>query len=159
MPRNREHVAALLAFTREILEVCRGLEIEPVASGSLVVWLYTYDETLDVNDIDLSCSESDFECLAGALSGRGITVALTDWHVLQARRGELKVEFDSQEYWMRDLSQETVAAQIGELSLRVVSRDALIELYRRGAEAVGQTEGEGAAERQRSMREKLALLA
>jgi hypothetical protein len=157
-PRNREHFARLIDFTREVLSVCESLGIEPVASGSLVVLLYTQDETIEVKDIDLSCSESDFDRLAAGLSGRGINASVTDWQVLQARRDDLKVEFDSREYWMRGLLEEHAPASVDGLHVKVVSKEALIELYERGLAAMSEDDESTAAKR-RSICDRLRRLA
>lgn len=158
-PRNREHFAQLLDFTREVLAVCEGLKIDPVASGSLAVLLYTQDQTMDVNDVDLSSSESDFPRLEVALAERGIATSVTDWHVLQARRGDLKVEFDSREHWMDGLPEDYAIAQVSGLKMKVVSRDALVELYRRGAEATAESGEAADPQKQQSIRDKLTRLA
>ena len=158
-PRNREHFAQLLEFTREILGICESLGIEPVASGSLVVLLYTKDEGIDVHDVDLSCSESDFPRLLAALAERGIAGSVTDWRVLQARRNDLKVEFDSQEYWMKDLPEDHVIAEVAGVQLNVVGKAALVELYRRGLDATADSAEAVDLQKQRSIRDKLARLA
>ena len=157
-PRNREHFARLLAFTGEIVSVCEALGIEPVASGSLVVLLYTKDESLDVNDIDLSTSEANFSRLLAAIEARGIPASITAWRVLQARRGDLKVEFDSSERWLYDLPQEDAIAQIGDLRLKVVGRESLVELYRRGLQATAGNDDATTAAKHQSIRDKFTRL-
>ena len=103
LPTNEEHVSRLLAFCAEIVGVCEELGIDPVLSSSLAVFAYTRDPQMIVNDIDLSCSERDFPRLARALQLKGCACNVTDWNVLQVRRDELKVEFDSREFWMTDM--------------------------------------------------------
>jgi hypothetical protein len=104
-PKNRAHFSRLLEFCKEILSVCNDLGIAPILSGSLAVFAYTRNQAIRVNDIDLACSERDFPRLSRALGERGIAYELKAWHVLQARRDDLKVEFDSLEYWMAGLSE------------------------------------------------------
>ena len=142
LPGNRAHVSALLAFAREVVAICEALNIAPVLSGSLAVLAYTRDSQLAVNDIDLACSEQDFPKLSAALMARGIEVRLKPWHVLQARRSSLKVEFDSTEHWVANLPdglepQETLL--IGGCEFQMVGRANLIELYRRGLVAMAST--------------------
>jgi hypothetical protein len=158
-PRNREYFARLLEFTRDILGVCESLQIEPVASGSLAVLLYTKDQGIEVHDIDLSCSESDFPRLLAALAGQGIAGSVTEWHVLQARRDDLKVEFDSREYWMKDLPERYVVAQVADLQIKVVNKGTLVELYRRGLEATADSGEAANPQKQESIRDKLTRLA
>jgi hypothetical protein len=157
-PRNREHFSRLIDFMRGVLHVCESLGIEPVASGSLVVLLYTQDETMEVKDVDLSCSEGDFDRLAAGLLARGISASATDWHVLQARRDDLKIEFDSREHWMHGLSEEHAPANVHGLHLTVVSREALIELYERGLAATSEDRDETTAAKRRSIHDRLNRL-
>ena len=139
--------------------LCESLGIEPVDSGSLVVLLYTQDESIEVKDVDLSCSESDFDRLAAGLSARGISASVTDWQVLQARRDDLKVEFDSREHWMRGLPEEHAHANVHGLRLKIVSKDALIELYERGLAATAEHKDETTAAKRRSIGDRLTRLA
>lgn len=134
-PKNREYFARLLAFCKEILAVCHDLGIAPVLSGSLAAFAYTRDQALAVNDVDLACSEREFPRLGRALAAKGIAHEVKPWHVLQARKGDLKVEFDSMEYWLADLPEGYEALLIGGCEFRVVSLSGLRELYRRGLEA------------------------
>ena len=94
-PQNGEHFSRLLAFYRDISLVCRDLHITPLLTGSLTVFAYTRNQLMRVNDIDLACSESVFLRLSGALAAHGMVAQVTVWHVLQMRKDELKVEFDS----------------------------------------------------------------
>jgi hypothetical protein len=157
-PRNREHFAQLLEFTREIVAICESIGIEPVASGSLAVLFHTKDQEIEVHDVDLSCPESDFPRLLAALAERGIAGSVTEWHVLQARRNDLKVEFDSQEYWMQDLPEDHVIAEVAGVTLKVVGRAALVELYRRGLNATAGSTEAAELEKQLSIRDKLTRL-
>lgn len=140
-PQNREHFSRLIEFCKEVVDVCQALDIEPVLSGSLAVFGYTRDRTMSVNDIDLACSEVEFPRLSRALEARGIARAVREWHVLQARQGDLKVEFDSMEHWMANLPEEYDVLTVDECVFKVVSLAGLKELYRRGIEATaGQAE-------------------
>jgi hypothetical protein len=143
-PKSKEHFTRLLAFYSEINVVCTGLGIEPVLTGSLAVFAYTRDGEMEVHDIDLACSEQEFPRLGRALETKGIAHEIMPWHVLQARRDDLKVEFDSMEHWMAGLPQGYDTLVIGGLSFNVVGLASLQELYRRGLEATAGNEGEQA---------------
>jgi hypothetical protein len=112
-PANPRHFGRLMAFAREVLEVCAELGIEPIVSGSLAVFAYTENPTIEVHDVDLSCSESDFPRLRRALEGRDIDCRLKSWHVLQAVRDGLKIEFDSAECWMRNVPERYETVRVG----------------------------------------------
>jgi hypothetical protein len=134
-PENKAHFSELLEFGKEILAICRDLGITPLLSGSLAVFGYTRNQAMRVNDIDLACSELEFPRLSQALEAKGIAYELKEWHVLQVRRDDLKVEFDSTEYWMADLPEDYDTLRIGGCKFRVVSLASLKELYRRGLQA------------------------
>ncbi len=138
--KNREHVAKLLGFCREILAVCSDLDLVPVLSGSLAVFAYTRAQGASVNDIDLACSEHQFARLGRALESKGIAHKVREWHVLQAHRGDLKVDFDSIEYWMADLPHDHGTLVVDRTTFTVVSLSNLRELYRRGLEATAGDE-------------------
>lgn len=131
-PRNHEHFHKLMAFLGEVLAVCNEIEIRPLLTSSLAVLAYTQDPAMEVHDVDLSCAEADFPRLRRTLEEHGISCRITDWHVLQARRADLKIDFDSTEYWMHDISEPYDCLKIGDSHLSMVSLEDLQELYRRG---------------------------
>jgi hypothetical protein len=132
---NGEHFSRLLAFCQEILAICSDQGITPVLSGSLAVFGYTQDRAIEIHDIDLACSEVQFPRLSRALDARGITHAVREWHVLQAFKADLKVEFDAMEYWLADLTEDFETLMIDGTLIQVVGLSDLRELYRRGLEA------------------------
>lgn len=69
----------------------------------MAVRAFTQDLTITVRDIDLNCSEDEFPRLQHALEETGIFCEIQQWHVLQARRDGLKVEFSAIEFWMRGI--------------------------------------------------------
>lgn len=145
--KNGEHVRRLLEFCREILDVCSDVGLTPVLSGSLSVLAYTQAQGMSINDIDLACSEQQFARLGRALDSKGIAHQVREWHVLQARRDDLKVEFDSIEFWMADLPQDYDTLVVDGIRFTVVSLSSLRELYRRGLEATAGDEAEAAKHR------------
>ncbi len=132
---NNTHLARLLVFLEEVLLVCSRIGIQPVLCGSLAVLFHTRNSAVDVNDVDLACHEQDLDRLSMALTADGIDCRLRAWHVLQARRGDLKIDFDSIEHWMSGLSGERKKALIGTCSLLVVGQSDRTDLYRRGLAA------------------------
>lgn len=151
LPANTAHFVALMRFCNDVLAVCRRLGVEPVLNGSLAVFAYTKHPSLGVNDIDFACAEADFERLAHAFATAGIETRLKPWHVLQARRNGLKVEFDAVEYWQRDLSGECEMLTVGDLTFKLICLRDLQELYRRGL----QTEN---MDKRRAIAAKVVLL-
>jgi hypothetical protein len=111
-----------------------------------------------VNDIDLACSEREFPRLGRALSAQGIVHKLKEWHVLQAHRGDLKVEFDSIEYWMAGLAGDYDTLVIDGYAFRVVGLSSLKELYRRGLEATASQSDEANQVKHAAIAEKYEAL-
>lgn len=157
-PRNQKHFKRLMAFVREVLAVCDEVGVKPILDSSLAVFAYTRDPTVEVHDVDLNCSESQFPRLRRALEGRGIPCRITSWHVLQARRDTLKVEFGAAEHWMRDIPERYETVKIGGIQFQAVAVDGLRELYRRGlADTAGKTDDSNQIKYQ-AYSEKLRLL-
>jgi hypothetical protein len=158
LPKNPDRFEKLLEFTNEILDICQKLGIVPVLSGSLAVLAFTGDETIQVNDIDLSCKESDFPRIVEYLQCSGIEYRLMEWHVLQLFRGDLKVEFDSQEYWLSDLPEKHEFLDAGFFILKVVDFDYLRQLYQRGLDDTTQTDDTSSQKKHEAIQGKVEIL-
>lgn len=154
-PKNRDRFVRLIDFLKRILAICDDLGIEPVLSGSLAVFAYSGNQEMKINDIDLSCSEADFARLMKVLDEKGIEHKLREWHVLQILDDDLKVEFDSAEYWFKDLEIGSETLQFGKYSLKMVDFNSLRELYRRGVDDKATKENES---KYKQLREKYELL-
>jgi hypothetical protein len=130
-----DRFARLLAFANDVLDVCDTVGVDPFLDGSMAVKAHTGDRSIVVGDIDLNCSEAEFPRLERGLEDAGILCEIQPWHVLQARRDGLKVEFGATEVWTPDITGPFEPAQLGNRTVRMVSRDDLRDLYRRGLEA------------------------
>ena len=159
LPRNRDKFVRLIRFLKPVLEICTRLGIDPVVNGSLAVFAYTQNHDLDVNDIDLAISEADFERLRAALEADGISCSLREWHVLQVESDDLRVDFDSIEYWHKDLPIERDTLRLDAATVSVVSLPVVKTLYRRGLEATASQIADGNNRRKHeSYRAKYAAL-
>src|ERR1041384_6144520 len=98
-PKDKDRFLRLIEFCKEVLNICNAVGISPILNGSLAVFAYTGSEAINVNDVDLACSETEFPKLITALQERSISYKLKEWHVLQILKDDLKVELDSIEYW------------------------------------------------------------
>jgi hypothetical protein len=143
LPRNKEKYGRLLAYFKEVLEVCRGVGVDPIVDGSLVVFAYTKNHDIDVNDIDLACPEGAFPRIAAALFARGTNYRLREWHVLQVLKDDLRVELGSIEYWYRDLPIECGTLQLGDRIVRILGLSSLKTLYQRGLDNTATNLDEG----------------
>jgi hypothetical protein len=157
-PRNREHFTRLTDFARDVLAICDDIGVEPIMDGSLAVFAYTRDPNLEVHDIDFSCSEPDFPQLRQGLQERGIQCEIRSWHVLQARRDGLKLEFGAIEHWMQGIPVGWEWVTIAGIQFQVLRLEYLREQYRRGlANTAGGAHDDDPA-KHRAIQEKLRLL-
>lgn len=138
-PKNADHVRKLMGFCGKVLATCGELGVEPVLGGSMAVFAYTNDQNMEVRDLDLSCTEEVFPALLDALESHSMSANVTSWHVLQVRDKSLKIEFDSVETWMADMNLVPRRLDLYGLTLHIIDRESLLELYRRGMEALKGT--------------------
>jgi hypothetical protein len=131
-PKNKDKFVRLIEFCKEVLDICNDLSISPVLNGSLAVFVYTHNEDMNVNDVDLSCSEKEFPRIISILEERNISYKLREWHVLQILKDDLKVELDSMEYWYKDLPIVCETLQMDNYKINMLGLDSLREFYRQG---------------------------
>ena len=133
-PKNKDKFLRLIGFCKDVLNICGDLRIFTILDGSLAVFAYTKNQDIQVNDVDLACSETAFPKIIPALEARGINYKLKEWHVLQILKDDLKVELDSIEHWYRDLSMVVETLQIDNYKINMLDLNSLKEFYRRGME-------------------------
>jgi hypothetical protein len=137
LPKNKDKFIRLLEFGREILGICDDLNISPVLNGSLAVFAYTKNTDINVNDIDMLIPEDDFSKIIPVLEERGIEYKLKEYHVLQVFKDDLKIDFDSIDYWPKvwkiDLPQSYEIIQISGFKVRIIGLGDLIQTYKIGS--------------------------
>jgi hypothetical protein len=131
-PKNKEKFIRLIEFFKEVLDICGELNISPLLNGSLAVFAYTGNHEMDVNDVDLACSETEFPRISSALAERCIGYKLREWHVLQILRNDLKIELDSVEYWYKGLPMDCETLQVDNYQVSMLDLNSLMEFYRQG---------------------------
>ena len=140
-PKNKDKFQRVIEFCKEVLDICSDLDISLILNGSLAVFAYTKNQDMNVEDVDLACSETEFPKIISALEERGISYKLKEWHVLQVWKDDRKVELDSIEYWYKGLSMVAETLQIGEYKINMLDLNSLKEFYRRGMnDTVNKTE-------------------
>lgn len=144
-----------MSFAKEVLAVCDEIGLTPILDGSLAVFAYTLDANMEIHDVDLNCSETYFPRLQHALLKRGIDSKVTDWHVLQVRRNDLKVEFGATEHWMHGIADTHANLKIMDVKFVMVSLDGLRELYLRGLTYTAETSDGANQVKHREYKEKL----
>lgn len=127
--------ARLIAFAEDVLTVCEAAGTNPVMDGGLALQVHLGGAPFSVRDVDFGCPESDFVLLENGLRMAGIFCEVQPWHVLQARRDDLKVEFGAMEVWNQGLDGPYEGVRIGRFMVRMMDRVGLREQYRRGVAA------------------------
>lgn len=134
-PQNKEKFIQLISFTKEILDICKKLDIRPVAYGSLAIFAYTKNKKISVNDIDFLIPQNNFKKIIPELIKKKIKYRYsTKWYVLQIFKGNLKIEMDSVEFWQKDLSNKFNDFNFNGLNIRVISLNNLINIYKKLSE-------------------------
>lgn len=133
-PKNKDKFVRLIGFFKEILDICSELNIVPVLDGSLAVFAYTANQEMNVNDVDLSCSEAEFPRVVSVLQERQINYRVRDWHVIQVLKDDLKIELGSTEYWYKDLPTDRETLQIDDCKITMLGLNSLRAFYRQAME-------------------------
>lgn len=97
------------------------------------MFLYTKNDDILVNDIDLSHPEKDYPKIEFALNEAGLNAKIQDWHVLQVRKDDLKVEFGDTDFWYPGVPivhQDYL--EVGDHKLKILELDSLISFYEIG---------------------------
>lgn len=128
-PHNNIFFARLLVFFKEILDICNDLDISPILVGSVAVLAYTKDPAVDVNDVDIAIPEAEYARIAKILEEKCIEYKIRNHHVLQAKRGDLRVELDSIEYWFRSIPLDCDTVRIGEHRVQILGLPSLTKFY------------------------------
>ena len=134
-PKNSNHFLRLKFFCKEILEACNEVKIKPIAYGSLAFFAYTRNKNWKVNDIDLLIPESGFMKVIPMLKKKRIKYDYSkEWHTLGIMKGNLKIEFDSKDYWQRNLPKKFVMLDFGDLKITAVNKNTLTTIYKKASE-------------------------
>ena len=133
LPKNREKFVRLMAFLSDVLDVCETIGVEPVLDGSLAVFLYTKNQDIIVNDIDFSYPEKHYPKIESALSQSGFQTQIQEWHVLQVRKEDLKIEFGDADFWYPGVPIEHQDyLEVGRHKVKILKLDSLIAFYEIG---------------------------
>jgi len=157
-PKNREKFIRLIEFFKRILRICNKIDISPVLVGSFAVFVYTRNREINVNDVDLICSEVDFQKIVKTLEGEKIEYELKEWQVLQVLEGDLKVEFGSAEYWLQNIPKDYETLKIDGLEIKMLGLNSLKELYQQGMADKAAKNKETSKIKYKELKEKFELL-
>lgn len=99
-PANREQFNNLKVFCQKFLQICDHLQVVPIIYGSLAFFAYVKDKTIVINDLDFLVPEKFLKKIAKSLSAAKIQSEYSPkWHSIEITDGDLKIEFDSREFW------------------------------------------------------------
>ena len=132
-PANKRFFIRLKAFCREVVDICENLGVTVVAHGSLAYFAYTKDKNININDIDFLIPEDSFEKMAKILTERRIKHRhIAKWHTLHVFENNLRIEFDSIDYWYSG-PKNFKNFDFDGLTVKVVSLDGIKGLYKKAS--------------------------
>lgn len=96
--KNNKHLTKMLNFQQEFNEILENSWIELALYGSLPYIYYTWDESIDVNDIDLIWEEKDYSKIINLIKNdKTIKYELTSHNSLRLFRDWAKLSIHSKE--------------------------------------------------------------
>ncbi len=135
LPSNKELFVRLVDFLKEIIDICDEQNVEPIVYGSLAVFVYTKNSKMNVNDIDMLIREKDFAKIIKVLKERKITYIHDEkWCVLQILKDDLKIEFDSIDFWQKNLPRDSQELDFYGKTLKILSLNTLKNIYKKASE-------------------------
>lgn len=129
-PANKAQFEKVLAFGREVLNMCAELSITPIVYGSLAYFAHTKDESLPVNDIDFLVSEASFDDLMEKLDAmEGVRYEKMPYHSIEAFKGDIEIDLDAIEHFLDPRPRDAEMAEIKGVQFQILNKSALIEIY------------------------------
>jgi hypothetical protein len=134
-PANKAQFIKLVEFCKDILDICNKLKIKPIIYGSLAVFVYTQNNKMDINDIDLLIPEKAFAKIIEALKARKIKYNHDEkWHTLQIFKEDLKIELDSIDFWQKDMPRDFENLDLYGKVVEILSLNTLKKVYKKASE-------------------------
>ncbi len=133
-PYNKIHFQKLKTFGKKILKICKENRVNPILYGSYMLFYYTRENTLKINDLDFYVKEKDFVKLIKVLKHHKINFNYSkEWHTLQIFKGKFKIEFDSIDFWYKG-PKEFITINLGGIKVKALSMNSLKRIYKRASE-------------------------
>lgn len=128
---NKKHFLNLLNFYKQLK---RKLKITPILYGSLAYFIYTKDNKIKIHDLDFLIRENTFNKIIPILKKHNIKYNYSkEYHTLQVLKNNLKIEFDSIDFWQRNLSMKSNNIKINNTSLKVINLKSLTNIYKKAS--------------------------
>ncbi|MDO8528851.1 MAG: hypothetical protein Q7S06_03090 [Nanoarchaeota archaeon] len=134
-PKNKSVFLNLISFYQELSKEFENDSIKLVVYGSLAYFVFTRDKTIEVKDIDLIVEEKYFKRIISILKNHKIDYKYSKkWHVIKAYREKLKIDFDSKEYWHKNLPLKTRLFSFNGVKINCLSLNLLTDVYKKAYE-------------------------
>ena len=134
--RNKEHYIKLKKFCKDVLIACKEAKVKPILYGSFMIFHYTKDKSMKVNDIDLYAKEKDFDKIIKVLKKKKINFDsdnIQKYHTMEISKGNLKVEIDSIDFWNKTKI-ETIDIDFEGIKTKALSLKSLKKIYKKASE-------------------------
>jgi hypothetical protein len=120
----------LKILTKEVIGLLDEKKIEPIAYGSLVLFGYVKDSSLNVNDLDLLVKEPEMNSVLEILKESGIKYEyLEDHHTIHIEENNVRIEIDSKEFGFDNEEFTYENFNFGGLVLKCLSLESLNKVY------------------------------
>ena len=131
-PKNKSHYIKLIRFLKKLLSELHKHDIEPVLYGSLACFFHSKDKDLKVNDIDFYVSEKSLPKIGRILKKLRISHKYSKkWHVLEAYSNNLKIDFDSMDFWSKNIPKNYVYFEFSGLKVKSLDLKTLTKIYKK----------------------------
>ena len=90
---------------------------------------------MKINDIDMLIPEKDFVKIIEVLEKKKIKFNYDKkWHVLQVLKEDLRIEFDSIDFWQKNLSEDFQKLNFNGIPVKILSLKTLKNIYKKASE-------------------------
>jgi len=133
-PSNKEHFEKLKQFGKTLLAICKKAKIEPILYGSYMLFYYTNNKKIKINDLDFYIREKEFTKLIKSLNKNKIKYFYSpEFHTLQVFTNKLKIEFDSIDFWYND-RKKFININFDGFDIKALSKGSLKNIYKKASE-------------------------
>jgi hypothetical protein len=119
----------LLNFYKELHEILKKFDVNPIIYGSLAYRYHTKDTSIPIHDIDLLVPQIKFSQITKGLDEQKISYELMPHHSIETFKDDLKIDIDSIEFFLDPRSRETSKFVLEDIELSIINKNSLTGIY------------------------------
>jgi len=140
-PKHPVRFRQLMALGREISSLCKKANVTPIVYGSLAYFVHTQDPEVEVRDLDFLVSEMSFPNIRELLTQKkDLRFKEQPYHSIEVYKGGLEIDLDAKERFLFPKPDDATTVEIEGLTLRILNRQTLIDIYREAIDQMPQIE-------------------